>query len=167
LAQSTRFGRNGAVERDVAGGGKRRLRFADKRNERVAHPLQRRQQSQNLLRLAAGGERNDHVAFGDHAKIAMDRFSGMHKQSRATGRAERSGDLLRDDAALAHPGHDDATTRLATVENARHRTLKVRSHRAIEPLSERQQRVRFDADQLGRFVKFAHGSEIMALKEWL
>ena len=41
----------------------------------------------------------------------------MKKQRRRAGGAERGGDLLRDDAALAHAGDHDAAVGLAAAED--------------------------------------------------
>ena len=86
-------------------------------DQRVALALERGQQAQNLLRLAAGGERDDHIAGQQHAQVAVDGFGGVQKQGRRAGGAERGGDLLGDDAALAHAGDDDAAVALAAAKD--------------------------------------------------
>jgi hypothetical protein len=50
--------------------------------------------------------------------------------------AERGGDLLRDDAALAHSSDDDAATGLSALKNAINGVVKRGRHRAFEALGE-------------------------------
>ncbi len=52
-----------------------------------------------------------------HAQVAVDGFGGMQKKGRRAGGAECGGDLLGDDAALAHAGDHDAAIFLAAAED--------------------------------------------------
>ena len=85
----------------------------------IAQPLHRGQQLQDLRRLSAGGKRDHHVAAHHVAQVAVQRFGRMKKESRGAGRAESSGNLARDDAALAHAGNHDAPRAAVEESNAR------------------------------------------------
>ena len=146
--QAAGFAFHAAVERHIARLRQRRLQIAAETDQRIAFALERRQQSQNLLSLAACGERNDHVAGHQHAEVAVHRFGGMQKQCRASGRTQRCGNLLRDDAALAHAGDDHAPIALAAAHNQLDGAIKVCGHRAIEPRGQRLQRRSLCAHQL-------------------
>ena len=102
--------------------GQSRLQIAAEADQRIALALERGQQAQNLLGFAAGRERNHHVAGHQHAHVAVHRLGRMQKQRRRAGGAERGGDLLRDDAALAHAGdHHAAVPTRRSAESSRRR----------------------------------------------
>ena len=136
------------IEADIAGLRERGLHVAAEADERVADALDGGQQAEDLFGLAAGGERDDDVAAGEHAEIAVNGFGGMQEQRGAARGAERGGDLLRDDAALAHPGDDDAAASLAALEDAIDGAVEVRGHRAFEAVGKGQQGASLDANQL-------------------
>ena len=46
-----------------------------------------------------------------HAEVAVEGLARMHEERRRTGAGERGGDLLADDAGLAHAADDDAARR--------------------------------------------------------
>src|SRR6185437_6524325 len=105
-AQRAGFLVHGAIERHVgggsqggelrifAGGGAHATRVeavagnADHRNLQALHGGQ---QLQNLFRLAAGGEGQDHVAAHQHAQIAMQGLRRMEEERGGAGGAEGSG----------------------------------------------------------------------------
>lgn len=76
----------------------------------------------------------------------MDGFRRVHKQGRAAGGAERGGNFLRDDAAFAHAGDDDAVAGFTTLEDAGDGAVKVSRHGAFETLGEREQGLGLDAN---------------------
>ncbi len=162
-AEAAGFGGNRAVEGDGAGCGEGRLHVADEGDEGVAHALQSGQEAQDLLGFAAGGEGDDHVAFGDHAEVAMDGFGRMKEERRAAGGTEGGGDLLGDDAAFTHAGDDDAAARLSALDDAVDGALEVGGHGPVEALGEGQQRFGFDPNELGRSVDVGHGLKLLML----
>ncbi len=54
------------------------------------------------------GERDQHVAPGDHAEVAMRRLAGMDEEGGEAGRGEGRGDLAGDMAGFAHAADDHA-----------------------------------------------------------
>ena len=123
------------------------IRIAAEADERVADALDVGEQAQNFFGFAAGGERDDHVSAGQHAKVAVYGLCRMQKERRAAGGTERSGDLLRDDAALAHSGDDDAAASLSALEDAVDGAVEGRGHGAFEALGEGQQGLSLNAHQ--------------------
>ena len=89
--------------------------------------------------------------------------AGCMNERGTAGGAERGGDLLGDDAALAHAGDDDAAAGQSAVEDAGHGALEVGSHGAFKARGQRQQRIGLDADQLGRLVKRSHALKDLML----
>ena len=73
----------------------------------------------------------------------------MQKQRWAACRTERSGDLLRDDAALAHAGHHHASVAFAAAHYQFYRAIEIRSHLALKPYRERLKRRSLRAHQFG------------------
>ena len=71
------------------------------------------EQPEDLVGLAAVGQRDDDVAGLDDAEVAVNRFGGMEEEGRGAGAGQRRGDLPRDDARLAHARDDDAATAIA------------------------------------------------------
>ena len=66
-----------------------------------------------LRGLARPRQRENNVALGDHAEIAVARLGRVHEQRRRAGRGKGRGDLVTDMAGLAHAGNDDAALRVA------------------------------------------------------
>ncbi len=135
------------IESHVARLGQSRLQIAAETDQRVAFALERGQQSQNFLCLSRCRKRNHHVARHQHAHIAVHGLGRMQKQRRRAGGAERGGDLLRDDAALAHAGDHHAAMRLATAENHLHCARERPGHRPVEARGQRLKRGRLGAHQ--------------------
>jgi hypothetical protein len=106
---------DGTVERHVAGARERGIEIAAEGDERVADALKCREQAQDLFCFARSGEREHEIALHEHANIAVHRLGRMQEERGRTGRGEGGGDLLGDDAALAHTGDDDAAARLAAA----------------------------------------------------
>ena len=73
-----------------------------------AEALDRRHDGGDLVALARVGDREDDVAGGHHAEIAVARFAGVDEERRRPRRGQRRRDLAADVAALAHAHHDDA-----------------------------------------------------------
>jgi hypothetical protein len=144
-AHSAGLGGDAAVERDVAGEGERGLCVAAEADEGVADALDIGEQAEDLLGFSTGGERDDDVAFGQHAEVAVDGFCRVQKERRAAGGAERGGDLLSDDATLAHPGYDDATTALSALQDGGHGAVKGGGHGALKAFGEGQKGFRLNA----------------------
>ncbi len=130
------------------------------RDQLAANAADRHQQLQNLFRLAAGGERQHHVAAHQHAQIAMDGLSRMKIQRRRPGRAERGRNLARDDPALAHAGYHHAA---AAGIQAFHGALKILRHGTINAVGQFAQRFRFNAYYVG--TSGFHSEIIVAEKQ--
>ena len=64
--------------------GERRPQIAAEADERVALALEGGEQAQNLFGLAAGRERNHHVAGHEHAHVAVHCLGRVQKQRRAS-----------------------------------------------------------------------------------
>jgi hypothetical protein len=124
------------------------LAVAAEADEGVADALEGGEKAEDLFGLTAGGEGDDHVAVSQGAKVAVQGFGGMKEKRRGAGGAEGGGDLLGDDAALAHAGDDDPAAGLAALHHQLDGALEVGSHRSFEPGGEGQQRLSLDPDQL-------------------
>ena len=146
-AEPTCFCGNAAIERDVAGASEGGLGVAAKADERVADALDVGEQAKNFFSLAAGRERDDDVAPGQHAKIAVDGFGGMQKERGAAGGAEGGGDFLGDDAAFAHSGNDDAAAAFSALQNAGDGAVEIGGHGAFEPVGEGEQSLGLNAHE--------------------
>ena len=83
------------------------LRRGD-RDERHAELAERRQQLHDFGRLAALREHHDDVVRVDAAQVAVKRLGRVQEMGPRAGRRERGGDLLADEAGLAHAGDDHA-----------------------------------------------------------
>ena len=104
-------------------------------------PPQRRQQTQNLLGLAALRERDHHVVGPDSAEIAVDRLGRVERERPGAGGRQRRGQLLAHEPRLAHAGDDHAP--LAAVNHpGRSRD------RAVQPLANPPQRLGFNPKHL-------------------
>ena len=84
------------------------------RDERHAEIVERRQQLHHLGGLAALREHQHDVAGVDAAQVAVKGFGRMEEVGARAGRGERGGDLLADQAGLAHAGDDHAALALRT-----------------------------------------------------
>ena len=83
--------------------------------------------------LAGIGQSEDRVLGADHAEVAVAGFRRMDELRRLAGRGQRRGDLARDMAALADPGHDQpAARRRAQIEGAPERAVE-RARQPFEP----------------------------------
>ena len=107
-----------------------------------ADPLQRRQEPQDLLRLARVRERQHQVLARDAAEIPVRRLGRVEVVGGRAGGGQRRADLLRHEAGLADPGdhHSSAATqdplhggREARVEDeaAQRRRLRLDDGRAV------------------------------------
>ncbi len=123
-------------------------RLQQKEIKRIADAFECGEEAQDLLGFTGGGEREHEVAPGEHAQIAMDGFGGMEEERGRAGGGERSGDLLRDDAALAHAGDDDAASRLTAAKDQLDSSGEGRGHGAFEPRGEREEALRLGADEV-------------------
>jgi hypothetical protein len=131
--------------------GQGRVQIADEADQGVALALEEGEQAENLLGLAAGGERNDHIAGHEHAQVAVDGFGGVQKEGGRACGAERGGDLLGNDAALAHAGDHDAAVILAAVKDQLDGAAEGFGHGAFKALGEGFESGCFGADQCRRF----------------
>ncbi len=103
-----------AAGRAAAEGG---VGLAGQDDERDLQALDELQEPDELQRLAAVGQGDHHVAVRQHAQVAVDRLSRVQEQGRRAGAGERCGQLVGDDAGLAHaPGDDPAAALLQHVE---------------------------------------------------
>ena len=134
--QRARLLRHAAIERDVGRLAEGGPAVAGDGDQSRAEPLDRLQQAQDLVGLAAARERHDDVVGLDDAKVAVNRFGRMEEEGRRAGARQRGGDLAADDARLAHAGDDHAA---AALEEEAHRLLEA----VIEAIDEREDRGRF------------------------
>ncbi len=84
------------------------LRASGHRDQRVALSLEHRQQHRDFVGFAGIGQRQHHVAVGDHAQIAVAGLAGMDIERGRAGGGEGRGDLARDVAGFAHAHADHA-----------------------------------------------------------
>ena len=106
--QRTRLLPDANVDHHVARLGERRARASSQGDEGHSQALHRVEQAQQLLGLAAVGERYQHVVAHQAAEIAVQGFSRVKEEGgrACTGKSRRN--LLPDQAGLAHPGHHHA-----------------------------------------------------------
>ena len=115
----TRLFRDVAAQRHVGRLAQRRLRVPGHRDQPRADPTNRLEQPDELVRLAAVGQREHHVVGLDDAEVAVNGLGGVQEDRRRAGARQRGRDLVRDDAGLAHAGQDDAArAALKHVERA-------------------------------------------------
>jgi len=79
----------------------------------------------------------------------VDGFSGVKEERGGAGRAESRGDLLSDDAALAHAGDDDAATIVTAAEDERDGSGEVGGHGTFKARGEDFERGGLGADEGG------------------
>ena len=60
------------------------MQIAAEADQRVALAFEEGEQAKNLLGLAAGRKRDNHIAGHEHAQVAVDGFGGVKKQGRAS-----------------------------------------------------------------------------------
>ena len=132
-----------AVERDVRRLAERRPAVAGDGDEARAQPLDRLEQAQQLLRLAAVRQRDDHVFRLDDAEVAVRGFGRVEEEGGRAGARQRRRNLAADDPRLAHAGDDHAA---AALEQQPHRLLEA----LVEALDEREDRGRFRLQHLAR-----------------
>jgi hypothetical protein len=145
----TRFLGDAAVEGDVGRLRERRLRSAGDRDQLRAEAPDRLEEPQQLVGLAAVRQRDDDIVALNDAEVAVDRFGRMQKEGRRAGARQRRGDLAADDAGLAHAREDDASPAVAEqFDRAR--------EPAVEPLDEREDRVRFGLEHFLREREISH-----------
>jgi hypothetical protein len=101
---------------------------------------------QNLLRLSAIRNRNEHIAARQHPKVAMEPFGRMEKKRRRPGTRHRGGDLLPDQTGLPHARDDDFS--LAGIEQV-HGLRET----AIETLNEGLDSTRFDVQHTPAYLE--------------
>src|SRR5690606_26783847 len=75
----------------------------------------------------------------DHAEVAMVSLAWVHEEARCARAGERRGDLLADDAGLAHSAHDGAAAR---AEDLVHRLREA----FVDLPGERADRIGLDAE---------------------
>ena len=81
--------------------GERRLRIAGHDDQLEAVMFEMGQQLENLLGLAAIGNRDNHIALHHHAEIAVHTVAGMEKKCRRAGARQGRGDLAADQTGLS------------------------------------------------------------------
>ena len=87
----------------------RARRPTDDGDQRNREPTGVENQVAQLGGLAGVGQGQHRVLRRDHAEVAVAGLGRMDVERRSAGRGQRGGDLARDVAALAHPGHHDAS----------------------------------------------------------
>ncbi len=84
------------------------LGFPVSDDERKTDRADPRDQLIQFGRLAAVGDGDEHIAFGDDAQIAVHSLDGMEKDGRCARAREGGHDLAADEARFADPRDDDA-----------------------------------------------------------
>jgi hypothetical protein len=112
--------------------------------------VQRGQQGEELVGLAAGGEGEDEVAGGDHAEVAMQRLGRVKEVRGRAGGAQGRGDLARDEAGLADAEEDELVAGGARLEDELGGAGEGLAHGAVEADGEFKQGAGLDADEVGR-----------------
>ncbi len=105
-AQRAGFGSDAGIEVGVGLPRQRRGRVASHGDQFGALALDQRHDHRQFVGFAAVGQRQQHVAAGDHAEVAVGRLGGMDKVRRCAGTGKGGGDLAGDVAGLAHAGDD-------------------------------------------------------------
>lgn len=145
--------RDRAVEGYVGGLSERRTAdgravevVAGEGNEGGADALDEGEKADKFLRLAGGGEGDEHVAGHKHADVSVDGFGGVEEERGGPGGGEGGGDFASDDAAFAHAADDHASVAAGEqVDGAK----EVGSHSAFEAMGESLEGVGFDVDDVG------------------
>ena len=119
-----------------------RLRRSD-RHERHVEVLERWQQLHHLACLAALREHQHDVGRMDAAQVAVKRFGRMQVVRPRAERSQRRGNLLPDDAGLAHARDDHAAF---TLEQQLHGLAE----RFVESIRKLPNRLRFEAQDLAQ-----------------
>ena len=101
------------IENDVGPAGQCGGEVACQGDEPDPEALDVWQKRHELLGLSGVGERHDHVTGGDHPQIAVDSLGRMKKERGYASAGHRRGDLLGNDAALAHARDDQPAAALA------------------------------------------------------
>ena len=89
------------------------------------------------------------IALDDSSQVAVDGVRGVEVERRRPRRGERCGDLLGDDAALAHTGDNHAAARLTAAKYELDRSGERRSHGAFKPHRESEKTFSLRADEAG------------------
>ena len=98
--------------------GQRARRVAGHGDDRGGHPLERPEQADDLLALAAVRQDDDDVVGVDHAQVAVHGPGGVEQVGAGAGRVERADDLLADVGRLADAGDADPAVGLAAGPQA-------------------------------------------------
>src|SRR5690242_10005994 len=105
------------------------MKHARHGNQLCLESLDVSEQVENLVGLAALRKRQHNVATDDHTEIAVHGLCGMEKKRRRTGGTEGRCNFARNQPALPHARHDNATTTGVktldgTVEGGTHGTTQ-------------------------------------------
>ena len=106
----------------------------------------KRQQSFDLIRLAAARDDDDNIVSGHLPQITMDRLSAVHPQARRARRRQSRRDLTPDDPRFPHAGDNHAP--LALGDHI-HRFLKT----PVDAPRQFLDSLRFDPNNLFCFFK--------------
>ena len=134
----------------------RRIGATAERDERDVETQQRGQQIDEFVRLAAGGKRQDRVAVGDHAEIAVAGVERVEHHGRRAGASQRGSNFLADVTGLADADDDDFPPSLDRGAQELHRA---RECRPVEPIVQTAQLVGFQRDDAPRFAEVIHDGQ--------
>ena len=123
--------------------------------DRHAQLGQRRQQADDLLRLAALREHQHHVLGVDAAQVAVDRLGRVQAVAASAGRGQRGHDLLADQARLAHAGDDHVAAAL------RRGSSTARQNSCVEPFGHLGQGAAFGLEDLPGVAELLEVAERM------
>ena len=123
----------------------------------------RRQDLQQLLRLAAGAQGQDDVAVGHHPEIAVKGIRGIEHDRRRAGAGEGGGDLVARYARICRSPRTTTFPRASTASlissTARGRLGPRRSRKPLEFEN-------FDVENTNRLFKVIHRPVYCGLDDW-
>jgi len=110
-AEGTGLPRNAHIDDDVAGSPEGRFRVSRQCDERRPDRADSLDEFVEFGCLAAVGDGDEHIAFGDDAQIAVHPFYGVKEDGRSARAGEGGHDLAADEARLADSRNDDTAFR--------------------------------------------------------
>ncbi len=122
-------------------------------NERDVEAQQRGQEIDQFIGLAAGAQREDGVAIGDDAEVAMHGIHGIEHHRGRTRAGERGGDFFADVAGFADADHDNLA---AGVDHAPQR-LDRAGEVVVQPVAHALELVDFEIQHAAALVEIVHG----------
>ena len=130
--QGAGFRGDAGVEEDVACLCQSRSAASADGDESGVEAFESGKQPEKLLGFTAIGERENGIARGEHAEVAVDGLGCVQEVGGRAGGAQRGGDLACDDTALADAGNNDAAAAIGGLKKQIGRLREGCEHGGIE-----------------------------------